>query len=289
VVPAAATTGAISVTTPAGTATSSGTFTVNAPPPTITSFQPASGPVGSSVVVTGTNFTGATAVAFNGTATTYTVNSDTQVTAVVPTNATSGPITVTTPSGTATSAIGFTVGSVVSSFSVYAAYYDTHHPDYTQPKPSPWLGSPNVVFVGVPDSSSGPWTSDSAALRIDNLSASTLMGVVVTADIGSSHWALWGTNTIPVGNSLILAGTASQNFDGSDENPAGCYGCDPALCTAMIQNTIPVVHVTINGVTTNYLDTRQVLNTHGVDSAGCPDTGNITIRRDESEVWTQLG
>jgi hypothetical protein len=208
---------------------------------------------------------------------------------VVPANATSGPITVMAPGGNATSSTSYTVGTSTLGYSVFAGYYDTHHPDYTQPKPDPWLGSPNTVFVGVPDSPTGPWTSDSAAVRVDNLSGGSLANVVVTVDIGSHNWALWGTNTIPAGYKLLLAGTAFQNFDGSDENPAGCYGCDPALCTAMIQNTVPVIHVTVNGVTTNFSDTGQVLNTHGVDSAGCPDTGDVTIRRDESENWLSVG
>ena len=242
------------------------------------------------MVVTGTGFTGATAVAFNGlAAASFAVNSATQITAVVPAGATSGPITVTTPAGPGASALSFTVGSSVSTVAVYVGYYDTHHPDFTQPKPSPWFGSPNIVFIGTPDSASGPWTSDSSAVRVDNLGASPLTNVVVTVDIGSSHWALWGTNTIPVGQSLILAGTAFENFDGSDTNPAGCYGCDPALCAALVQSTVPVVHVSINGVTTNYLDSNQVINTRGVDSAGCPDTGDITVRRDESHTWAQLG
>ena len=107
--------------------------------------------------------------------------------------------------------------------------------------------------------------------------------------IGSQHWALWGTNTIPVGQSLILAQTGFENFDGSDTNPAGCYGCDPALCTALIKNTIPVVHVTVNGVQTNFSDSLQVLNTRGVDSAGCPDTGDITTRSYESQNWVHIG
>jgi hypothetical protein len=48
--------------------------------------------------------TGSTAVSFNGTdATTFTVVSDTYVTAVVPAGATTGNITVTTPGGTLTS------------------------------------------------------------------------------------------------------------------------------------------------------------------------------------------
>ena len=78
----------------------SGGFTVTASPPSVTGFAPASGPVGTSVVVTGTGFTGATAVAFNGlAAASFAVNSATQITAVVPAGATSGPITVTTPAG----------------------------------------------------------------------------------------------------------------------------------------------------------------------------------------------
>src|SRR5439155_216188 len=64
-VPANATTGSVSVTTRARTATSSSTFTVLSPP-TITSFTPTSGLVGASVTINGTNFSGATAVRFNG-------------------------------------------------------------------------------------------------------------------------------------------------------------------------------------------------------------------------------
>ena len=80
----------------------------NPPPPAITSFSPASGDVNSNVVITGTNFDSATAVRFNGTSATYIVDSTTQITTTVPTNATSGQFTVTTPGGTATSAGSFT-------------------------------------------------------------------------------------------------------------------------------------------------------------------------------------
>ncbi|WP_230688401.1 IPT/TIG domain-containing protein [Hymenobacter jeongseonensis] len=104
-VPAGATTGPISVTTPTGTGTSTTSFTV--PEPTISSFSPTSGTSGTSVVITGTNFTGTTAVRFNSTAATgFVVNSDTQLTVNVPTGATTGPITVTTGT-TATSATSF--------------------------------------------------------------------------------------------------------------------------------------------------------------------------------------
>src|SRR5436190_2076172 len=85
--------------------TASVTITVsNASPPTITSFTPGSGPVGASVTINGTNFTGASAVLFNGTSSSFTVGSATAITATVPAGATSGPISVTTSDGTASSA-----------------------------------------------------------------------------------------------------------------------------------------------------------------------------------------
>jgi hypothetical protein len=80
-----------------------------AQPPTISGFTPTSGPVGTSVTVTGSGFGGATAVTFNDAAATFGVDSDTQITATVPAGATTGKIAVTTPGGSATSAMSFTV------------------------------------------------------------------------------------------------------------------------------------------------------------------------------------
>ena len=65
--------------------------------PTITEFTPTSGSVGTSVAISGTNFTGATAVAFNGVSASFTVTSDTAIEATVPEGATTGPLSVTTP------------------------------------------------------------------------------------------------------------------------------------------------------------------------------------------------
>ncbi len=80
--------------------------------PTITSFNPTSGQVGQAVDIQGTSFTGATSVKFNGTPDPgYVVNSSSDISAHVPTGATSGFITVTTPSGTGTSSQQFVVSS----------------------------------------------------------------------------------------------------------------------------------------------------------------------------------
>ena len=105
-VPAGAKTGAaISITTAGGTA-SFGKFVVV---PEITSFSPTSGPVGTSVTITGNSFTGTTKVTFGGVAaTSYKAISDTQVDASSA-GAATGTIAVTTAGGAGTSAGKFTV------------------------------------------------------------------------------------------------------------------------------------------------------------------------------------
>jgi len=86
-------------------------------PPQISSFAPASGVVGTTVTVTGTGFTGATAVTFNSVSSPFSVDSDTQITTSVPDGATSGPIKVTTSVGTAQSSTSFSLLPSITSFS----------------------------------------------------------------------------------------------------------------------------------------------------------------------------
>ena len=79
-------------------------------PPTLTRFTPASGPARTRITLTGTHFLGATDVQFNGVSSLeFEVVSMTSIRAVVPPGATSGPISVITPGGTAVSADSFTV------------------------------------------------------------------------------------------------------------------------------------------------------------------------------------
>ncbi len=83
---------------------------VPSPLPTIAGFAPISGPVGTPVTITGSNFNGTTAVAFfrNKNAT-FTVVNNTTITTTVPAGATTGTIRVTTPVGSNTSGSKFTV------------------------------------------------------------------------------------------------------------------------------------------------------------------------------------
>src|SRR5258706_9837005 len=79
-------------------------------PPSIISFVPPSGPIGTVIILTGSSFTGATDVSFNGvSAIIFHVDADSQITVTVPFGATDGLISVTTPIGTGFSATPFDV------------------------------------------------------------------------------------------------------------------------------------------------------------------------------------
>ena len=83
--------------------------------PALLSFTPGSGGPGTVVTLTGSGFTGATSVTFNGVPASFTVASATQITATVPAAATTGPVRVVAPGGPVTSSQVFTV---VGSFAV---------------------------------------------------------------------------------------------------------------------------------------------------------------------------
>jgi hypothetical protein len=68
-------------------------------------------------------------------------------------------------------------------------------------------------------------------------------------------------------------------MDGSDIGPGGS-GYD-GNCTP--DGIEPTVDVTVNGVTTTYLDSTQVLNTGGFDLGRCPYPTNESIQ------WTTIG
>jgi YD repeat-containing protein len=118
-VPAGATTGTIGVTTAAGSATSSASFTVTATSgaPTITSFSPAVGVPGATITLNGTNFDPVTInnkVSFYGLPAPrpkalVSAATTTALDTVVPLNARSGPVTLSTLGGTTVSTADFFV------------------------------------------------------------------------------------------------------------------------------------------------------------------------------------
>ncbi|MGA8145590.1 MAG: IPT/TIG domain-containing protein [Candidatus Acidiferrales bacterium] len=109
-VPIGATTGNVVVTV-GGVASNGVAFTVNLPPPSITKLNPTSGVVGTSVVITGTNFgstQGTSTVKFNGVTAAPTSWSATSIMAPVPVGATTGNVVVTV-GGVASNGVAFTV------------------------------------------------------------------------------------------------------------------------------------------------------------------------------------
>lgn len=121
-VPAGAESGAFTVTTPEGSATSAQTFTV-IPAPAISGFSPSTAPVGATVTVTGSGLDQVTSAAIGGTAAGITAQSASQLALTVAAGTSGGAISVTGPGGTATSSGAFTVDTppgTVAGFKTYA-------------------------------------------------------------------------------------------------------------------------------------------------------------------------
>lgn len=101
---------------------------VTPPPttPTITSFSPSSGVVGTTVTINGTNFAATltdNTVKFNGTTASLSSGTTTQLRAVVPLGATTGKLSVTTSAGTGQSSADFVV-STLPPATTYDAFDD---------------------------------------------------------------------------------------------------------------------------------------------------------------------
>jgi hypothetical protein len=88
----------------------SNSITISVQPiPVINSFLPVSGSAGTIVTINGSNFTGATAVSFNGLSASFTIINNNEISATAPTGVTDGQISVTTACGIAMSTGNFTV------------------------------------------------------------------------------------------------------------------------------------------------------------------------------------
>jgi len=192
VVPENATTGAIHVTAPGGDFSTAGGFTVKWIAPKIASFVPAKAGAGATVTINGTGFFGAGAVAFNGVpASTYTVVSDTKITAVVPADpGTTGHVTLSTTGGPATSTSSFTflpppaIGGFAPGHAAFGAVITITGNHF--------IGTKTVVFTGgtakfkvVSDTQltvTVPTTADTGKITITNGGGATQTAADFTLD-----------------------------------------------------------------------------------------------------------
>jgi uncharacterized repeat protein (TIGR01451 family) len=118
IVPTNAATGPITIMTSAGTNVSTNIFTTGTLP-TIAGFSPIVGTNGASVLISGSNFLPPAIVTFNGVTAKATITASTQLSAIVPAGATTGPISITTSNGMFTTSSNFitSAGPIITNFS----------------------------------------------------------------------------------------------------------------------------------------------------------------------------
>lgn len=147
-VPNGATRGPIQVTNATSSA-NTGAFTID---PTITSFSPTTGGAGASVTITGSGFSGATTVRFNGVSASFTITDHAHINATVPAGASTGTIQVFVPSSGATSASNF---NVAAGHTWRSGAWVTDSGDYT------WRGGAWVQESNDQTWRTGAWASES--------------------------------------------------------------------------------------------------------------------------------
>ena len=169
----------------------------------------------------------------------------------------------------------------------YAGYADGSRPGTHAP--SPWQGGKNVIFEGCNyfhPSRCGK-SYDAGAIRLVNPGSRAATVSKASVKIGSCTFHPWpGLNVkVPGGHELILAETGGKapcgtggphsmdNFDTSETSHS---------CTKN-DGLIPVVHLTVSGTALTYRDTKQVLNTGGVDR-GAPKCGGHS----EAHDWAPI-
>ncbi len=145
--------------------------------------------------------------------------------------------------------------------------------------PNPWNGSPNTIFAGY--NSTAPGAYDSGAIRIINTTTSSITVTNVTVTLANGVvYNLWGTNTVPAGDSLILTQPGgAQNFDSSDGDITLPY---PMTYPDGETLHAAKIDITVNGVQLpTFLDTGHVLTTGGSDPGGAGVN--------ESQNWRPIG
>ncbi len=110
-VPTGATTGRFRVDGPGGSGESVSFFLVQGNEPTVTGFAPRFGGSGATVRISGTHLAGVTNVTFAGVKAVFSVSGETEIVAVVPAAAATGPIEISAPAGRVLTASDFYVGN----------------------------------------------------------------------------------------------------------------------------------------------------------------------------------
>jgi subtilisin-like proprotein convertase family protein len=203
-------------------------FTVTVTPggggcPTVSGLNPSSGAVGSSVIITGANFTGVTAVKFsNNVPALFTVNSATQITATVPSGAVTGPITISKTSCPDVQTPSFTVCSISpTTLAVDDGSFESSFGFATGPltasyvnrlTPSSYPATLNQVSVYFP-AATGMTVGASVNIIVGtNPDGDTIINGSITQTVSTTISALNQFNTYPVAPVTINSGDFVVGF-----------------------------------------------------------------------------
>ena len=227
--------------------------------PTIASFTPTSGLIGTTVTITGTNLTNGT-VKFNGTTATVTAATATSITCTVPVGTTSGILAVTTTTGTATSSAPFTVTTAVAGT-----------PTITSFTPGSGLIGATVTITGT------------------NLTGGTVkFNGTVAATTSISATSI--TCSVPTG---ATTGTISVTNTGGTATSATSFTVTPAVGAAptitsftpnsgLVGATVTITGTNLTGATVSFNGTAATTTAVSATSITCTvptgaTTGNIAV------------
>jgi uncharacterized protein (TIGR03437 family) len=269
-VPNGATTGNV-VATVGGVASNGVSFTVTVPAPSITSLNPASGVVGTSVTINGANFgatRGTNMVTFNGIATAPASWSATSIVAPVPSGATTGNVVVTV-GGISSNGMGFTVavpGPRITSLSPTSGFVGASV-TITGVNFGATQGASTVKFNGTTATPTS-WSATSIVAPVPN--GATTGNVVVTVGGVASNGVIF-TVTVPapsitslnpasglVGTSVMITGvnfgatqgTSTVKFNGISAVPTS-WSATSITALVPIGATTGNVVVTVGGLASN--------------------------------------
>jgi hypothetical protein len=247
----------VTVTTLAGTSSTSSAnqFTFSASAPTVTGLSPTSGPPagGTSVTITGTGFTGATAVTFGTAAASFTVNSSTQITATAPAQAMGAvDILVTTPGGTSapSAADVFTYAAAVPAVTaVSPATGPTGGGTAVAVTGSGFTGATAVQF----GATAAPYftvTSDTALTAYSPPAAAGTVDVTVTTDAGTSVTSGADQFTYQAGAATpAVTGLSPTSGTASGGTTVTITGTNLAGATQVLFGSTPALFFTVNSAT----------------------------------------
>jgi hypothetical protein len=197
------------------------TYATGTPPPTVTSVSPNNGPPagGTSVAITGTNFTGATAVKFGNTAaTSFSVSSATSITAVSPAGTGTKDVTITTLAGTSAtgSADQFTYSATATTVGVTSSL-------------NPSMSGQSVTFTATVSTSLGTPTGN-----VSFKDGATVLG---TGTLSGGTAAL-STAALAVGNHSITATYSGDSNFVASISPALVQTVSQAATTTTITSSL---------------------------------------------------